>query len=274
MPATTSARPIATDRSVLERYAWALASGILIVPAIVVPAILWARYTFHRLHPDADPSIFLTISRAISDPAVGEPFAVWVTIAAVILWPSTHLILWMFAADHPPRDLLGRRRDLIGRSVLVGLSLAMTASCIGMVVLSNYRLGSGSADHRIHMLGSYTFFAGQAVAILLTATYHSVIAPARRSADVAAFFPPHRRAALGYAIMALAVFYGAIFRVKSMDFGAAQAWVTSAYVELETLLIIIFLAYLTLFYVDAVRFLRTRARRPQALGDAAMGTTA
>lgn len=261
MPATTSDRTIPPpDRSLLDRHARLIASGILIVPAIVIPAILWARFAFHRLHPDADPSIFLTISRAISDPTIGEPFAVWVTIAAALLWPSTHLLLWMFATDHPRRDRLGARRDLIGRAMLVGFSLAMTAACTGMVILSNYRLGSGGADHRVHMFGSYIFFIGQASAILLVATYHSVIAPALRPA-VAPFFPARRRIAFGYAIMALAALYGGLFRVKSMDFGAAQGWVTSAYVELETILIILFLIYLSLFYVDALRFLRSRGRR-------------
>lgn len=234
------------------------AAAIVAVPAIVLPAILWARYAFARLHPDADPSIFLTISRAISDPAIGEPFAVWITAAALILWPATHFLLWMIIAQHPPRSLLGVTRDRVCRSLFVVASLSMTATCIGMVILSHYRLGA-SGDHRMHMVGSYVFFAGQALTILLVAIYHGLIGPARRVTGDSAFFPTPWRARIGYAVVACAVLYGVVFRVKSLDLGVSKPLVATLYVELETILIGVFLAYLVLFAVDASRFARSRA---------------
>ncbi len=246
------------DRSSRPWIAFLPVFGIVTVPVIVVPAILWARYTFHQLHPDADPRIYLTISRAISDPRVGEPFAVWVTLAAAILWASVHSILWMFIAEHPRRTALAPTRDRIARGLWPAMWATMTATCVGMVMLAQYRLGGEVATNRLHMLGSYVFFGGQAATILLAAVYHALIAPARTPLE-AAFFPARWRARAGYAVVAAAVAYGVIFRVKSMDLGVLTPWVITAYVELETILILVFLAYLSAYFVDVARFLRGRA---------------
>ena len=242
--------------------------GIVAVPAIVVPAILWARITYAGLHPNADPRSYLTISRAISDPLVGEPFAFWVTIAAVILWTSVHVILWMFIAEHPRRPALPPTRDRIARALWPVMWVTMTATCVGMVMLSHYRLGGDPATNRLHMLGSYVFFAGQATTILLAAIYHSLVAPARAAVETA-FFPARWRARTGYAVLCAAVLYGVVFKVKSMDLGAATPWIITAYVELETILILVFLAYLAAFFVDVSRFLDARSgRRAVAVPDA------
>ena len=251
-------------RSWREWFALLPAVGIVAVPAIVVPAILWARHTFAVLHPNADPRIYLTISRAISDPAVGEPFAVWVTIAAAILWISVHTILWMFIAEHPRAPAAVPRHDRIARGLWPAMWLTMTITCVGMVMLSHHRLGGDVAVNRLHMLGSYVFFGGQATTILLAAIYHSLIAPLG-TADEAAFFPARWRARAGYAVFAAAVVYGIVFKVKSMDLGPATRWIVSVYVELETLLILVFLSYLAAFFVDVSRFLRRRGAAPTAV---------
>lgn len=262
MPAPSPDRSSsASDRLRLHRLLHLPALGVVLVPAIVVPSILWARIAFHHRHPDADPSIYLTISRAISDPAVGEPFAFWVTLAAVLLWPATHLLFWMFVVRHPAREAIGTARDRLARALFAAMSIAMTMTCVGMVILSRWRLGGSLYDHDMHMVGSYVFFAGQASAIFVVALYHAVIAPAPHPSDATAFFPVRWRARVGFAVVGLAAFYGVIFHVKSLDFGAASHWVVAAYVELETILIIVFLVYLALFYVDVARFLHERGRR-------------
>ncbi|MDK9695839.1 MAG: Frag1/DRAM/Sfk1 family protein [Siculibacillus sp.] len=257
------------DRSLLEWLLFAPVAGIVAVPAIVVPAIIWARIAFHNLHPNADPGSYLTISRAISDPAIGEPFAFWVTIAAVLLWISVHAILWMFIAQHPGRPAISTARDRASRLLWAAMWVTMTATCIGMVMLSHFRLGDGPAGHRLHMIGSYVFFAGQAVTILFAAVYNGLIARAPSLLGTAVF--THRaRARSGVAVFLAAVLYGLLFRVKSMDFGDATAWVITAYVELETILIIVFLAYLAAFLVDVARFVATPAsgaRAAAAVGD-------
>ncbi len=257
----TRANPTAL-RSFADRLSWLPAIGIASVPVIVVPAILWARITFHALHPDADPKIYLTISRAISDPAVGEPFAFWITLAAAILWVSVHAILFMFIAEHPRPPAIGVTRDRIARGLWPVMWIAMTATCVGMVMLSHFRFGSTTGENRLHMTGSYVFFAGQATTILIAAIYHSLVAPARAAIDTA-FFPARWRARAGYAVVAAAVLYGVFFRIKSMDFGPATRWIVSIYVELETVLILVFLTYLAAFFVDVSRFTRSR-RAPRA----------
>jgi hypothetical protein len=262
------------DRSLREWFTLLPVLGIVSVPVIVVPAILWARYAFHQLHPNADPRLYLTISRAISDPRVGEPFAVWVTLAAVILWTSVHSILWMFIAEHPRRPALTATRDRIARGLWPAMWATMTATCVGMVMLAQFRLGGETATNRLHMVGSYVFFGGQAATILLAAVYHSLIAPARARFETA-FFPGRRRAAAGYAVVGAAFAYGVIFRVKSMDLGAATPWVITAYVELETILILVFLAYLSAYFVDVSRFLRAHVggRQVAAADETAEETT-
>ncbi len=254
-----SAEPI-TASPLREGLSWLPAIGVVAVPAIVGPAVLWARATFHQLHPNADPSTYLTISRAISDPMVGEPFAVWMTVAVVILWATTHYILWMLIAQHPRRPTIGPTRDRVTRGLCVVMSLAMTASCVGMIVLSRYRLGNddGGASHHMHMFGSYLFFGAQATTILLAAVYHSLLVPLGRTTSPPAVFPDRWRARVGYAVVVAAVLYGVVFQMKSMDLGPATRWVVSVYVEFETILIMLFLAYLACYAVDVLRFSRAR----------------
>lgn len=247
-----------SDRSFAAWLPWLPVAGILTVPAIVVPAIVGARVAYGLRHPDGGPSDYLTISRAISDPVIGEPFAFWVTLAAIVLWPATHFILWMVIAQHPSRSVLGVLRDRIGRALFPAMSVAMTATCIGMVVLSRHRLGGDGGDHHAHMVGSYIFFAGQAATILIAAVYHSVVGPARRRLGSTAFFSDRWRARLGYGVVVAAALYGVIFVVKSMDLGRLTPIVVAIYIEFETLLIVVFLAYLALYTVDVLRFSRSR----------------
>lgn len=256
----TSRRPL------IDRFGWIAAVGILVVPAIVIPAVIWARVTFHALHPDFRLERYPTISRAISDPVVGEPFAFWVTIAAVILWLATHYVLWVILVEHPRRETLGVGRDRLALAILPAMSLAMTTTCVGMVMLSHNRLSDGPDGHRLHMLGSYVFFAGQAATILLCAIYHSLVAHAHDLEGRIAFFPDRWRARIGYSVTAAAAFYGVIFKIKSMDLGSAERIVITLYVELETALIFVFLIYLTLYFVDALRFSRHGRLRTEMSG--------
>lgn len=244
----------ATRAAAGSGWAWVPTLGVVTVPGIVIPAILWARIAFHFRHPDASPDEYLTISRAISDPVIGEPFARWVTLAAVLLWATYAYMMRMFLAQHPSAPPPHGWRAGAARLSLGLSAVAMTGSCVGMVLLSHFRLDDGEADRAAHMAGSYLFFVSQAAAIFLVAAYHGAIAEARRAAPVRRFFSEHWRIRAGYGITAAAVLYGSLFSVKSMDFGAATEWVISAYVELETVLITAFLLYLFAFCVDVFAF--------------------
>ena len=253
----------ASPRRMIDRLGWLAAAGVLLVPAIVVPAVIWARVTFHALHPDFALERYPTISRALSDPAVGEPFAFWVTIAAVILWVSTHYILRMLVVEHPSRAALGTWRDRLTRALFPVMSLAMTATCVGMVLLAHYRLGTDAGGYRMHMVGSYLFFASQAATILLAAIYHSLVARAHDLEPRRVVFSDRWRARLGYLTTGAAAFYGVIFKIKSLDLGAATRAVVVLYVELETILIFVFLLYLTLYFMDVLRFSRSGCERSE-----------
>lgn len=246
------------DRRARARLAGLAALPVLAVPAIVAPAIVWARIAWHARHPSADATLYPTISRAISDPAIGEPFAFWVTLAALLLWPATHGILWMLAAELPDRAVLGPARHRLARGLFVAMSVCMTATCVGMVWLARFRLGATAEEHRMHMIGSYVFFAGQATTIFLCAVHHALVGPARRAIGDGGFFTARARASGGFAVVAAAAFYGVVFHAKDGDFGAATGFVIAAYVELETALIIVFLAYLACYFVDLRRFLARR----------------
>ena len=252
---STSTTPDSTPR---RRLAGLGALPVLAVPAIVAPAIVWARVAWHARHPGADATLYPTISRAISDPAIGEPFAFWVTLAALLLWPATHAILWMLVVERPDRAALGPTRDRLTRGLFVAMSLCMTATCVGMVWLARFRLGATAEEHRMHMIGSYVFFAGQATTIFLCAIHHALVGPARRAIGDGGFFTARARARGGFAVVAAAAFYGVVFHVKDGDFGPATGLVIAAYVELETVLIIVFLAYLACYFVDLRRFLARR----------------
>lgn len=231
--------------------AWVPTLAVVSVPAIVIPAILVARIAYHFRHPEALAEDYLTISRAISDPVIGEPFAVAVTIAAVLLWGVFHYVLRMAILQRPP---LTGWRVWAARIALVGGSIAITGSCIGMVVLSHYRLDDGDADRDLHMFGSYLFFVSQSAAIFFLALFHRVVAAARTAGATRLFFSDLWRARIGFTLVAAAVAYGLLFAVKAMDFGAATPWVVWVYVELETALITSFLLYFLFFAVDVFAF--------------------
>ena len=79
------------------------AIAAFLVPVVQIPALIWAREAFLDLHPDyvTDPP---TISRAISDPRVGEPFAGLILLITVLLCFVVPFILvsyWQSASNLP-----------------------------------------------------------------------------------------------------------------------------------------------------------------------------
>ena len=238
------------------------AAGVVAVPGIVIPAIIWARVAYHFRHPDASPDSYLTISRAISDPVIGDPFAVWIGLAAVLLWLTYGWMLRMFRALHPVRPAPAGWRDPAARLVLWASWVAMTGSCLGMLALSRFGLDGDEVEQARHMAGSYLFFISQATALFLVALYHHLIAAARRAAPEPFFFADRWRIAGGYLITVAAILYGVLFAVKSWDLGAATPWVIAVYVELETILICGFLIYLLFYCVDVFVW----SRGPRAAG--------
>jgi hypothetical protein len=129
-------------------------------PAMTVAAIFWAHVENIFKRPGAYAEAPPTISRTLIDPAIADPFAVMMFIAAGFLAAGIFLIAARLAR------LLRRNQDLPPVLwLLFAIAIAFEAmGVIGMIVLSQYT-GDISAD--IHELGSYMLFAGHAVGIAL-----------------------------------------------------------------------------------------------------------
>ena len=145
-----------------KRAAVLLAVPALMVPVIEIPLVLWARSRFVELNPDYlnDPP---TISRSINDPTVGAPFADFILLITALILMVTPLLIWSYALAISRLTLSRRRRVLM--YVLLGLVfIFQVAASTGMVLTTEFTF---AIDHDLHMLGSYTFFAFQALTIFI-----------------------------------------------------------------------------------------------------------
>lgn len=233
-----------------------LALPAFLVPAIYIPLVIWARDSFLLRHPqyEADPP---TISRAISDPVIGGPFADAILLIVALIALSLSLVLWAYGLAifrvGPGRRL---RAVLV---TLLGLFMAsqVTASA-GMVLTTQYTF---FYDHDLHMLGSYVFFAFQALAILLAATLCRLLLRQRGQApacEVIPFAPATHRFRFRFAlvIVALALLYGVLFVVKDRALPLPPYAVQVAYTQLEVLVIGCFVLFLGSYGVDIHQMIR------------------
>ena len=228
-----------------------LALPAALVPVIEVPLVIWARHDFLFRHPDYadDPP---TISRAISDPLIGAPFAMVILVITGLIALALPVIVWAY--------LVSISRLPAGRAVKTALYLlvVLTLACqitasFGMVLTSQYTF---SIDRDLHMLGSYIFFAAQAVTILLAATLCRVLLHVQqkhRLPEESYLFRPgmHRfRFRFALAIVALAILYGVLFFVKDHTLPISAYVVQIAYTQCEVLVISAFVLFLGSYAVD------------------------
>ncbi|MEP2533048.1 hypothetical protein [Shimia sp.] len=228
----------------------------LIVVSVVNYLIYTARWDFALLHPAYVASQPPTISRAISDPIVGDPFAVWMLICAPILWIGVLLMImtmWRgLRQNHGSGDGLKMVKNL---SILVIFLQALASS--GMIILSQYRF----PDHdEMHMFGSYLFFFSQAFVVfsgeLLSRAYDRL--PPNSRLMLPAFCKLRRIAILGPIILS-AVYLG-LFIGKDFVSGPIRYVVLQAYVSIELLLISSFLFYILGWTPDCVLAVRRYLR--------------
>jgi len=227
--------------------------------------ILRARALFIATHPDYVDRRPPTISRAISDPAIGDPFSVWITLAGALLvlgvWVNVRFYLRLtggLAALGSPMARVFR----LGAPLIRALQ---AVAGVGMHILSVYRF----PDHNgIHMLGSVLFFGAQAGVILVAAMIYSrflrdpgALGWAESQGHIAAR-TVRFRARAGWAVMALTVFYVALFLAKDFELGAFYMPLYRTYTTVEPILILAFLGFLALVQGDLWRVLRVlRAQR-------------
>lgn len=245
-------------------YACFLAAAMAANVFVIVTVNYWiyyARIAFIATHPVYVAEQPPTISRAISDPLIGEPFAFWVGISAVALSFGVlgiTLVYLRIAQSHLFDDR-GGRGILICAAVAVAVFQA--ASAVGMYMLSAYRFPDHNA---VHMVGSILFFVAQTLVIVVGVVVCTTLLARPETTDALQRAGQMRRSWvlfrkwLGLATVGLAVIYMALFLGKNADFGAANEMLYATYVTVEPIVITLFLAFLGTFQTDLWAVMRGR----------------
>lgn len=201
-----------------------------------------------------------TISRAISDPAIGEPFAFWISLSAILLVAAFIPICRLYWRSGIAMATTEPKTGAILKLGAAALLAGQFITAIGMVILSHYTFPD---FHREHMIGSFIFFIGQSVSIGLVGCMCWRIAfgkAARRILPRSQTLDPtvsRIRAPLALAVVGAALLYLLLFVLKGLDLPFSGA-IYQAYVILEPALISLFLAVLSTFYPDIFRADRRR----------------
>ncbi len=150
----------------IRAAAAALVAPFLINPTVTIAAMLWARHESIKLHPTLAAINPPTISRAIADPIIGDPFAYWMFVVggaqALAVYRLTLALSRTALKIGSPRH-----RTLMG-VLLCFIVMAEATAIVGVIMLSQY---TGSISDYLHQLGSYLMFAGNGVGILLCGTF-------------------------------------------------------------------------------------------------------
>lgn len=254
------------------RFAATAAATFLPMTFVIVVVNFWiyhARERFIELHPEwiADHGA-PTISRSIADPAIGEPFAFWMALCAVMLLlgcvPICRLY-WLAGRSMPQTGKSTRTMVLwLGPAAFI----LEVSTAVGMVMLSEYRF----PDHNfLHMIGSYVFFVSQAVVVLMIG-----IVSVRIATDpVAVAFLQDKpyvnprltrfRGPFAFGGVFLALAFLALFFLKDVEFSYGNELVHNIYVLSEPSLISYFLAVLATYYVELYATLRSSPYAPGRL---------
>ena len=214
-----------------------------------------ARWWFIKTQSDV---YFLppTISRAIAIDFIGDPFAFWITVSAVCLAVCVGLMVAHYIGM---RRHLVRPRRLLWAAVFVIMPLIVltqAAASVGMHMLSVYRFPD---FHTMHMVGSYTFFANQALVIVLYTIFnHAVLRDPDNAlrlelAGELSIAWVRRRRALGLFCIAFTLVYFALFQAKNVYPYEEFPWIYIGYVSAEPALISMFLFVLVLSFADKFR---------------------
>lgn len=238
----------------------------LLVPVIEIPLVLWARATFLERHPDYldDPP---TISRSINDPFVGAPFADLILVITALIAMMTPVLVWSYALAISRLELSRARRATLHVLLLLFLVFQITAST-GMVMTTQYTF---DINHDLHMLGSYIFFAFQAMAILVAATLCRLLHGEHRRQDIDdeewQFRPAMHRFRFHFAlvIVGLVVLYGILFMIKD-HIPPDSAYVFQIiYTQCEVIVIGCYVLFLGTYAVDVYDMVH-RGKLPARLG--------
>ncbi len=246
---------------------WLALTGLLTNSFAIVVVVYWihrARSIFIERHPEYVSTEPPTISRAISDPVAGEPFAFWITITAIVLPFSVSIVALLYLQAS---RILARYDPKSARFVKIlipFLVLFQLSASVGMVLLSQYRFPDHNA---IHMLGSYIFFISDCFWILTASLLCLSISrtfsrrPEITTETLLLAKPSRFRAIFGLIIIFLSISYFAIFLTKDVMLPFGSQLILHSYVYLEATLITAFMLFYTLYLFEYVEIWRQNDRR-------------
>ncbi len=237
--------------------------GLLFAIAANMAVFVTVNYWIYRVHflfaarnPEYVARKLATISQSISDPAVGEPFAVWISMSAPLLVVAVIPIIWLhLRAANEIRSLSPMRFRLICALAVIG-GISQIVAAIGMTILSQYRFPD---FNQTHMTGSYLFFGFQALAVLSSTIASYILASgkgfAARLAKSTTLRPEMNRWRwrFGAFCLAMTITYVGLFWAKDHALAALRHPIYISYIYLEPMVITGFLAYLALFCTDLWR---------------------
>jgi len=242
----------------LQRTGWVAALAIAcntFVLIVVNYAIYWARATYIARYPEEVALKPPTISGAIADPSIGDPFSFWVTVAAVVLFVGVVALSALLLNALPPEAR--RLRGLVWAIVVMQI-----ATCTGMVMLSQYRF----PDHNdMHMLGSYIAFLAEVVVVILqwilsvAVLRHVAASRALTRASLLHRGANRMRRVFAMLCVATAAVFGILFILKDYVDGVVKDIVFVVYVNSEPTFITLTLVVLATYNIDMAMSLRKPA---------------
>lgn len=237
--------------------------GIIALYVIINFWIYFARIEFIAGHPDYVARKPPTISRAISDPEIGVPFAQWITVSAII-FPFIFLVITSLYAE--TARAASTRLPRLARLLVAGavaLLLLKTLAATGMYLLSNYRVPDNGGTH---MIGSYLFFISDAILVLVGSVMNLFILRhlPYDSADTPLISRLGARVRVwpGFVAVFLGFLYLGLFVLKEIDLGPWDPIVYQAYVLDELFVITAMMTYFLTYTLD----LWALIRRPAGVG--------
>lgn len=225
--------PEGTGRVWAGVLGWSFPVGPL-MPAV---AILWVHADNMARHPASYVEAPPTISRALWDPAIADPFA-WVMIASAVFLTlaigQVVLALWRLVALTPGRAFNGL--------LLSVFTVCEAVAVAGMIVLSQY---TGRTASHLHDTGSFMLFFGHAIGISLSGWLIRRMRAAGPDDAAAAVLDTVRRAPRHALLLALlsAAFGIVYFGGKALP-EAYFFWQRLVLSVIEVIVILGFLAYL------------------------------
>lgn len=228
-------------------------AAIAYVVLTINASVYWARAMYKALYPGAFVSRPPSVSGTLRDPLIGEPFGFWVGISALILAVAVLPVARLhYRAAGRLRLLTAGGGAFATRLTHIAITAQMVSVC-GVLILSQYRFPDYGREH---IIGSYLFFIGQALAvacstgvmIMLRRNFGTGVENWRASGLMRRL--SGARILFGTGTLALALVYVVLFAARNLRLEDGSYPVYPAYALAEPVLISLYLFYLLTFTAD------------------------